>query len=87
MKKNLPNFKKIISTDFKKMLPRFPQKKNLERITNFNYSPNYNSILTGIINFKPINILMKQKFNKLRKIITIYNPPKEYILFPELNKN
>ena len=35
---------------------------------------------------KPVNLERRRKYYNLKKIISIFNPTSEYLLFPELNK-
>lgn len=75
--------KNVLVPNFDKMLPRFLDKKS--KITNLDYTPNYNAIFSGVLNNTPIDYEKRRKYNNLKKIITLYNPREEYLLFPELN--
>lgn len=78
--------KNILVPDFDKMLPRFLEKtKKPGYLSNADYSPNYNAIFSGVLNNKPVDLKRRRKYYNLKKIITIYNPRAEYLLFPQLN--
>ena len=76
--------KNVLVPNFDKMMPRFLEKKSY-RMSNADYSPNYNAIFSGVLNNNPIDYEKRRKYYNLKKIITIYNPREEYLLFPELN--
>ena len=71
--------------NFDKMMPRFEKPKKSKYLSNADYSPNYNAIFSGVLNNKPIDFEKRKKHYHLKKIITIYNPTSEYLLFPQLN--
>ena len=71
---------------FSKMSERFTNKiANKGHISNADYTPNYNAIFSNVVDNKPIDYVKRKKYYYLKKIITDYNPNKEYALFPELN--
>lgn len=80
LKKNIsvPIFNKMISRD------------TIYYLNNQNcspdYSPNYDAIDSNANKYKYIDKKLKNKKNKLRKIIASSNPPVEYLLLPILNK-
>lgn len=77
--------KNILVPNFDKMMPRFEKPKKSKHLLNADYSPNYNAIFSGVLNNNPIDYEKRRKYYNLKKIITIYNPREEYLLFPELN--
>ena len=78
--------KNVFVPNFDKMLPRFIEKaKKRNQLSNIDYSPNYNVIFCNVLNNNPIDYKKRKKYYKFKKIITIYNPTSEYLLFPELN--
>ena len=78
--------KNVLVPNFDKMLPRFTEKtKKANQLLNIDYSPNYNAIYCNVLNNNPIDYKKRKKYYKFKKIITIYNPTSEYLLFPELN--
>ena len=79
--------KKVFVPNFDKMMPRFLDKsRNAGISSNIDYNPNYNAIFTGVLNNKPVDLERRRKYYNLKKIISIFNPTSEYLLFPELNK-
>lgn len=77
--------KNILIPNFDKMMPRFEKPKKSSLKSNADYSPNYNAVFSGVLNNKPIDYEKRRKYKNLKKIITIYNPTAEYLLFPQLN--
>ena len=72
--------------NFDKMMPRFLDKPKVsKKLSNADYSPNYNAIFSGVLNNNPIDYEKRKKYYNLKKIITIHNPTSEYLLFPQLN--
>ena len=76
---SIPNFSKMISREKNSYLGN---KSNLA-----DYFPNYNAIYPNANKFMSFNKDLKEKKNKLRKIISSSNPPKYYLLLPSLNKS
>ena len=78
--------KKICAPNFDKMLPRFLDKtKKFRYLSNADYTPNYNAIFSGVLDNKPVDLVRRKKYYNLKKIISIFNPTSEFLLFPELN--
>lgn len=78
--------KNVLIPNFDKMLPRFIENnKKTNQLSKIDYSPNYNAIFCNVLNNNPIDYKKRKKYYKFKKIITIYNPTSEYLLFPELN--
>ena len=71
---------------FKKMISRDKNNYLYNHCYLADYFPNYNSIDSNAYRFININENLKNKKNKLRKIMTCSNPPSEYVLLPILNK-
>jgi len=74
---SVPIFHKMISRDKNNYLNK--------NIFLGDYFPNYDSIYSNANKYTYINKELKNKKNKLRKIISCSNPPGEYLLLPSLN--
>jgi hypothetical protein len=77
---SIPNFNKMTSRD----------KNNYFLYNNKylgDYSHNYNAIYSNANKFFSFNKDLKEKKNKLRKILSSSNPPKHYLLLPSLNSS
>ena len=80
------NTKKISVPIFNKMISRDKNNYLYNHLFLADYEPNYNSIDSDANKYKYIDVELKNKKNKLRKIMTSSNPPGEYLLLPILNK-
>ena len=55
--------KNILVPNFDKMMPRFSEKpKKSTKLSNADYSPNYNAIFTGVLNNNPVNYEKRRKY-------------------------
>ena len=75
---SVPIFNKMLSRD------KFNYLHNHYYLAD--YTPNYDAIYSNAYKYKFIDIRLKNKKNKLRKIISCSNPGEEYLLLPVLNK-
>ena len=80
------NTKKISVPIFNKMISRDKNNYLYNHLFLADYEPNYNSIDSDANKYKYIDVELKNKKNKLRKIMASSNPPGEYLLLPILNK-